>query len=155
MKYHSLISDRYVLFFVLVSEYLSLSGFYVMIYLTVVRVFQQFCQKFSFFWYRAKNIFLLTESLSRLGWHILVYPSNVAFRFLFIDFSKLFTARTCVNCFRWGWVYYYFTEIVNFGNIKSKVFSLLWSNCQLKAELYWYINFHFNVTFICISQFGI
>ena len=114
-----------------------------------------FVKKISFSWYRLKNIFLLTDSQSPLGLSILVYLSTVLFRFMFIDLSKLSTPRSFVNCFRWGWVYYCFMQIVNFGNIKSKVFFLLKSNCQLKVELYWYIYSNLSITFICRSQFGI
>ena len=114
-----------------------------------------FVKNFSFSWYGLKNRFLLTDSLSPLGFYILVYLSTVALRFIFIDFSKLSSARSGVNCFRWGWLYYYFTELVDNGNVKSNVFSLWLRNCQLKVELYWYINTDLFITFISISQFGI
>ena len=114
-----------------------------------------FLSKISFAWYWLKSRFLLTKLLSPLAWSIFLYLSTVALRFIFIDFSELSTAKTCMNCLRWGWVYCYIRQIVNFRNIKSKLFSFLWSNCHLKVDLYWYMNSSLSITFICISEFGI
>ena len=110
---------------------------------------------FQFSWYRLKNRFFVTRSLSSLGLSILVYLPTVTLRFRYIDNSKLSTAKRCRNCFRRGGVPCHFTQIFNFGNIKSKILSLLPSHCHLKVDLHRYINSQLQFTFMGIPQFDI